>query len=62
MKISGCVIPDWMMDLKSQTRSVKRDYAKRQPMREHINTMPKHMIKKNQKRRQYIMNSKINQK
>jgi ATP-dependent RNA helicase DDX52/ROK1 len=58
MKLSGCDVPDWMLTLKKMKTGEKRQAAKRAPERHRISTVSGYDLKKKEKRRLMIENTK----
>eukprot|EP01138_Halocafeteria_seosinensis_P016351 gb/GECG01016682.1/.p1 GENE.gb/GECG01016682.1/~~gb/GECG01016682.1/.p1 ORF type:complete len:681 (+),score=104.31 gb/GECG01016682.1/:1-2043(+) len=58
MRLSGCEVPEWMLEIKKPKRSEKRKMAKSAPKRQSISTIPSYVKRKEAHKRRMIKNSK----
>eukprot|EP00752_Nemacystus_decipiens_P009886 g8819.t1 len=58
MRLSGCEVPDWMLTMKKERRSDRRQRERGAPRRDQIGTVSKYDIRQKRRRRFMINDSK----
>ena len=58
MKASGCDVPDWMLDIKKPSKSVKKKLLKKPRTRDSVKTVSKYDLQRANKHREMVLASK----